>query len=182
MSAGKYTDKTFQEAKVIDNAPVGSLYYWNAHCLGKTNQDIYINCMIQYVRNCTAANEVSNIGNPTSCIPWIEPPREKVGGSEGITVHDASYADILTVLKGQYNLGVRRWLVFNPSFAQDYFVNNGITNDNSKSRVDEFTKLVNEFVAWTKQQTVTQFATATATTSAPSKTTTKTKINLRHNK
>jgi len=150
MSQYKYTANTHQEASVIDAASVGQFYHWNAHCLGKTPQEIYNNCMIQYVRNCTASSATSDTGNATMCIPWIEPPHEKVGGSEGVTVHDASYNDILTVLKGHYKLGVRRWLVFNPFMTQDFHSMSGSPSPTPEQRVKEFTQLVNEFVEWTK--------------------------------
>lgn len=152
MSQYKYTVNTFQEASVIDASSVGHIYYWNAHCLGKTSQEIYNNCMIQYVRNCTASSATNEKGNVTACIPWIEPPHEKVGGSEGVGVHDASYNDILTILKAHYNLGVRRWLVFNPYSTQDYYGVNGSPGITPQERVKEFTQLIEEFVAWTKVQ------------------------------
>ena len=151
MSQYKYTANTYQDANVIDAAAPGTFYYWNAHCLGKTPQEIYNNCMTQYVRNCTAVDATNQTGNPTMCIPWIEPPRERVGGHEGVTVHDASYSDILTVLKNHYNLGVRRWLVFNPFMTQDFHTINGSPNPTPQERTKEFTQLVNEFVAWTKE-------------------------------
>lgn len=161
----KYTATTYQDASVIDAAAVSHIYYWNAHCLGKTTQEIYNNCMIQYVRNCTAT-ATGETGNVTMCIPWIEPPHEKVGGSEGVKVHDASYDDILTVLKGQYKLGVRRWLVFNPNFTQDFYSMDTSSGITPQARVEEFTKLVNEFVAWTKQQKVATTNTAISSTSS----------------
>ena len=153
MAKGKYTADTFQPADVIEKAAPNGFYYYNAHALGKTPQEIYRNCMVQYVRACTAVCKERVTGNPINVIPWIEPPHEKTGGDLGITVYEATEDDILFILKEHWKLGVRTWLVFNALANYDLWSRN-TTNpgDDPSVRVKKFIKVVDDFVAWTKTQ------------------------------
>jgi hypothetical protein len=149
LSQNRFHPSKYQSTNVIESSAPSGFYFYNAHDLGQTQQEIYNNFVIRQVTYATASFN-SPTGNPIPCIPWIETPTQKTAGdAPGWTVYSATVQDINDMLEAHYGLGVRVWQVFNPSFSIDFYNNAPhIGGLNPEERADEFNNLIINFAIW----------------------------------